>query len=109
MNALLVRLALVVDLVLFSLRYHDDDPAVSLSTGSSHPLYEADGTLGRIKTDNEVDFTDVKTFLSNTRSNQRVVTTLTKFTYNLKIEQSDVTHNARKTNVLCSMLNYILQ
>ena len=87
MDARLVRLALQIDLLLLSLSDNDHDPTAPLPPCSSHPLHQPDGTLVSIKADNEVNLSDVQSFLSDTCSYQGVVTSLTKVAHHLKVRE----------------------
>ena len=67
MNALLVGLALVIALVLFSLCQYHHNTTLSLTSGTAHSLNQSDWALGGIKTDNEVNVSNVQSLLSHTR------------------------------------------
>ena len=89
MDACLVRLALQIDLFLFSLSDNDYNSTAPLPPRPPHPLHQPDGTLVSIKADNEVNLSDVQSLLSDTRSHQGVVASLTEVAHNLKVREKN--------------------
>ena len=66
MDALLVRLALVVNMIFLALGYNHYNSSLPLSAGAAHSLDQSNGALWSIETDNEVYVTNVQSLLPDT-------------------------------------------